>query len=73
MYVFEFTGEAEVYRSPLYPYKVWKKPRILAVKTTEIAESEIDAMRIIAREISGIYSDDWQWLWWKAIPREDQC
>ncbi|ETX05254.1 MAG: hypothetical protein ETSY2_24060 [Candidatus Entotheonella gemina] len=66
MYVFEFTGEAEVYNSPFYPYEAWEKPRILVVKTTEIGESEIDAMRIIAREISSIYSDDWQWLWWKA-------
>ncbi len=65
MPVFKFTGEAEIYNQY---HAGWLCKGILPVYTTELADNETEAMRAVSRGISSIYSDDWRWLWWQALP-----
>ena len=66
-HLFRFTGQVEVYTNPWDPYWKYQGPQILRVNTMVAAASETQAMRDVARDISSLYSDDWHWMWWKAL------
>lgn len=68
MQLFRFTGEAEVYSNPFDLYASYKGPRIMPVDTNDVAENEAEAMRHISTDISCLYSDDWRWIQWYALP-----
>ena len=68
MPVYRLQGEVEVYTHPFDPYWRYQGPRRLTIDVFEVAEDRSEAMQRVSTWVSSLYSDDWLWVWWEAIP-----